>query len=224
MTFLEICKRVREEAGISGLGPATVVSQSGEMGRVVSWTRSAYDMIQLQRNNWNWLRAEFEFDTTLNKYDYTPLEAGITERFSQWDSDTIKSFRTSVGISNEFELGELLYRQYRSVYLTGPQPPGTPICFAVAPDQKLLLGPKPDGVFTVSGQYWKTPQRLSLDADVPEMPAQFHELIVWKALEAYGLYESAGEVIARAQKNITFYMGKLELNQLPDVQMAEPLI
>lgn len=194
------------------------------MGRIVNWVISAYEMIQMQRPNWNWLRTEFEFNTTANKADYTPLEAGIATRFSQWDVDTINSYRTSVGISNEFELGELLYRKYRSLYLTGPQPAGTPICFSIAPDQKLYLGPKPDGEFTVSGQYWKTPQQLAVDADTPEMPAQFHELIVWQALEAYGLYESAGEVIARAQKNIRFYMGRLELNQLPDVQIAAPLI
>lgn len=224
MTFLELCKRVRLEAGISGVGPVTVVNQSGEMGRIVAWANNAYEMLQLKRPNWNWLRAEFSFNTTAGQYAYTALQAGITERFSQWDVGTIKSFRTSVGVSNEFELGELLYSRFRSVYMTGPQPEGTPICFSLSPDQKLLLGPVPDGVFTVSGQYWKTPQALTVDADIPEIPEQFHMLIVWMALESYGLYESAGEVIARAQKNTSFYMGRLELNQLPDVQMAEPLI
>lgn len=224
MNFLEICKRVRQEAGVSGSGPLTVVGQAGEMGRIVSWVNQAYEVTQLMRTNWNWMRAEFEFETTQGKFAYSPLEVGITERFSQWDADTIKSYRTSVGISNEFELGELLYRKYRSIYLTGPQPSGTPICFSLAPDQKLLIGPKPDSVFTVSGQYWKTPQRLLLDADVPEMPAQFHELIVWQALKDYGMFESAGEVIGRAQEKIRFYMGRLEFNQLPDVQIAAPLI
>jgi hypothetical protein len=223
MTFLQICQRLRQEAGVSGTGPASVLSQTGEMKRIVDWVNTAWEDIQLSRTNWNWMRADFSFDTTLDDYDYTAAEAGITTRFSQWDTDTIKSFRTSVGVSNEFELGELLYSRYRSIYLVGPQPSGTPICFSLAPDRKLLLGPKPDGVFTVSGQYWKTPQVLAVDADEPEMPAEFHMLIVWKALEMYGYYEAASECVGRGQKYGNRYMNRLELNQLPDVMMAEPL-
>jgi hypothetical protein len=223
MTFLQICQRLRQEAGVSGIGPASVLNQTGEMKRIVDWVNTAWEDIQLTRPNWNWMRADFSFDTTLDDYDYTAAEAGITTRFSQWDTDTIKSFRTSVGVSNEFELGELLYSRYRSIYLVGPQPSGTPICFSLAPDKKLLLGPKPDGVFTVSGQYWKTPQVLAVDDDEPEMPAEFHMLIVWKALENYGYYESAPECEARGKKYGNRYMNRLELNQLPDVMMAEPL-
>jgi hypothetical protein len=223
MTFLQLCQRTRQECGISGTGPSTVVSQAGEMRRVVDWVNTAYEEIQLARSNWNWMRADFSFNTTATDYDYTAAEAGITTRFSQWDVDTIKSYKTSIGVSNEFELGELLYRQYRSIYLTGSQPSGTPICFSVAPDKKLLLGPNPDGVYTVSGQYWKTPQILSANADVPEMPEEFHMLIVYMAMESYALFESAGEVLARSQKKSMRYMNRLEINQLPDVQMANPL-
>jgi hypothetical protein len=223
MTFLQICQRLRQEAGVSGTGPTSVLNQTGEMKRIVDWVNTAWEDIQLSRTNWNWMRADFSFDTTLDDYDYTAAEAGIATRFSMWDSDTIKSFRTSVGVSNEFELGELLYSRYRSIYLVGPQPSGTPICFSVAPDKKLLLGPKPDGVFTVSGQYWKTPQVLAVDDDEPEMPAEFHMLIVWKALEMYGYYEAASECVGRGQKYGNRYMNRLELNQLPDVMMAEPL-
>jgi hypothetical protein len=87
-----------------------------------------------------------------------------------------------------------------------------------------LLGPKPDGVFTVSGQYWKKPQALAADADEPEMPDEFHMLIVWKALEHYALYESAAESLVRAQKEQKWYMNRLEIDQLPDVQMPGPLV
>jgi hypothetical protein len=223
MTFLEICKRVRQEAGISGSGPSSVVGQTGEMKRIVDWVNTAWEDVQLSRPNWNWMRAGFSFQTVTGDYDYTAAEAGIATRFSQWDVDTIKSYRTSQGVGAEFELGELAYSRYRSIYLTGPQPSGTPICFALAPDRKLLLGPNPDGIFTVSGEYWKSPQVLVVDADVPEMPADYHMLIVWQALESYAFYESATEVLARAEKYSKRYKYRLELNQLPDVMMADPL-
>ena len=224
MTFLQLCQRVRQECGVSGTGPSSVVSQTGEMRRIVDWVNSSYEDIQLSRPNWNWLRADFSFNTTINDGDYTPAQAGIATRFSQWDVDTIKSYRTSLGISNEFALGELLYSRFRGVYLTGSQPSGTPIVFSIAPDRQLLLGAKPDAVFTVSGQYWKTPQALTVDADTPEMPAEYHLYIVWKALEMYAFYESAAEVMAKAEKYMRTYKNRLEQNQLPDIAMAAPLV
>lgn len=223
MTYIELCRRLRSEAGISGSGPSAVAAQTGEMKRIVDWINTAYEDIQLSRTNWNWLRADFSFNTTAGDYDYTAAEAGISSRFSMWDSDTIKSFRTSVGVSSEYELHELYYSRFRSLYLTGPQPSGTPICFSVAPDKKLLLGPYPDSIYTVSGQYWKTPQVLSADADIPEMPEEFHMMIVYKALEMYGYYEAASECISRAQRYFSQYMNRLEMNQLPDVLMPDPL-
>jgi hypothetical protein len=223
MTFLDLCKRLRSEAGISGNGPATVVGQTGEMERVVNWINQAYEDIQNHRANWLWMRGDFSFDGTDQKADYTPAEAGISERFRDWDVHTIKSYKTSIGIANEFELPIIPYRNYRSIYLTGYQAPGVPVTFALSPSQQLLLGPKPDGVYTISGQYWKGPQALLLDADEPEMPEEFHMLIVWMALERYGLFESAGEVVATGQKYAKRLMNRLEINQLPDVEMAEPL-
>jgi len=223
MTYLQLCQQLREKAGISGTGPTAVTGQSGEMLRLVNWINQAWEEIQLSRTNWLWMRGDFSFQTVANDYDYTPAQAGITTRFSQWDVDTIKSFRTSIGVSNEYELNEQTYSRYRSLYLTGPQPAGTPIIFSIAPDRKLLIGPKPDGIFTVSGQYWKSPQALVNDGDTPEMPAEFHMLIVWRALEMYGWYESAAEIIALAEKKIRFYMNRLEMNQLPDVTLPDPL-
>jgi hypothetical protein len=137
--------------------------------------------------------------------------------------NTIKSYKTSLGVANEFALSELPYLTYRSVYQTGPIVPGTPICFALAPNRKLLLGPKPSDEYTVNGQYWKAPQVLAADGDIPEMPEEFHMLIVWMALERYGLFESAGECIATGQKYAKRIMNRLELNQLPDIDMAPPL-
>jgi hypothetical protein len=223
MTFLELCVRLREEAGISGSGPQTVVGQSGEMKRIVNWVNQAWEDIQNHRANWNWMRGDFSFDGTDQKADYTPAEAGIASRFRDWDVSTIKSYKTDIGVANEFELGEMPYRHYRSIYLTGYQAPGVPVAFAVSPSQQLLLGPKPDGIYTISGQYWKGPQALALDADVPEMPEEFHMLIVWMALERYGLFESAGEVVVAAQKYIKRLLPRLEINQLPDVTMPDPL-
>ena len=44
-TFLELCKRLRAEAGLSGSGPSTVINQTGHYGNVVRWVQQAYSLI-----------------------------------------------------------------------------------------------------------------------------------------------------------------------------------
>lgn len=223
MTFLQLCQRLRQEAGVSGVGPSSVVNQAGEMRRLVDWVNTAYEDIQLTRTNWMWMRGEFSFNTTANDYDYSAAEAGIASRFNMWDVNTLKAYRTSIGLSNESALSELDYASYRRAYLTGAQSTGNPVVFSIAPDRKLLLGAKPDDVYTISGQYWKAPQTLIADADIPEMPIEYHMLIVWRALEIYGLYEVASECVLRGKQSAFRYMNRLEMNQLPDVTFAGPL-
>jgi hypothetical protein len=223
MDFLALCKRLRQEAGISGTGPSAVTNQTGEMGRVVGWIGAAWSEIQMLHQNWMWMRGSFSFNTTLNDYDYTPANAGISERFRQWDTETLRIYKTSEGVGNEFDLPYIPYNQYLRLYLTGTQTANRPICFTIGPDMKLLLGPKPNGIYTVSGEYWKSEQELAADDDEPELPSEFHMMIVWWALEHYGLFESAGEVIIRAKKKIKFFKPRLEKNQLPMMEQADTL-
>lgn len=224
MNFLELCQAVRREAGISGSGPTAVTNQIGEMDRVVNWVKTAWNDIQTMRPNWMWMRATFIFNTTASDHDYTPAQAGIASRFSAWSPTSFRIYKTSAGLSNQYHLPEISFDDFRRIYLTNTRVEGTPVCFAIAPDLSIVLGPFPDGIYTVEGEYWKAPQTLTANADTPEMPAQFHPLIVWKALEHYGYFESATEVIARAQKEMKFYRNRLQLNQLPDTAMAEPLV
>jgi len=224
MTFLELCQDVRREAGISGSGPSSVTGQIGEMDRIVNWVKRAWNDVQNMRTNWMWMRGYFTFNTTSGDHDYSPAEAGIASRFSMWGETSLRIYRTSSGLGNEFYLPMLSYEEYRRIYLTNTRVTGTPVCFAIAPDMKLLLGPWPDDTYTITGEYWKSPQTLSADADEPELPEQFHSIIVWKALEHYGFFESAPDVLARAQKELRFYRNRLEMNQLPDIEMAAPLV
>ena len=80
-TYLEICKRVRQEAGIAGTGPASVLNQTGEYKRVVDWVASAWEDLQNKRSDWLWMQGDFTFVTIASQDSYTPVEAGIATRF-----------------------------------------------------------------------------------------------------------------------------------------------
>ena len=72
-------------------------------------------------------------------------------------------------------------------------------------------------------EYYRSAQRLTADADIPEMPSQFHELIVWYAIKRYGYREAASEVLSAASDFSKSYMRQLEANQLERWKLARPL-
>jgi hypothetical protein len=48
--------------------------------------------------------------------------------------------------------------------------------------------------------------------------------IVYRALMLYGRYEAAAEIYQDADTNYKRIMRRVDLNQLPDIELAEPLI
>lgn len=221
MNFLQLVQRLRQEAGVSGTGPTTVVNQSGEMRRLVDWTNSAWTDIQLLHQSWGWMLGSVSLQTVAGQGDYTPLQTGITSRFGRWN---MSSFCIAQSPPNdETELMELGYSEFRSIYRTGPQPLARSVAVCAMPNLSIGLGYKPDQAYTVRGEYWKSVQTLSADADIPEMPEQFHDAIWYRALMLYARYESAAEIYEDAAQNYKRLISLIEVNQLPTFDMTEPL-
>jgi hypothetical protein len=224
LNYLQLAQRLRQEAGISGTGPSSVLSQTGEMKRVVDWIAAAWDDIQIDRQEWYWMRATFSFTTTLGDGSYSSSDAGISTRFSHWKADSLHIYLQSSGVGSERCLEPVDYDAWRETYLVGTQSNGFPRHVAIDPALNLRLGDAPDGVYVVSGEYFKTPQTLANDEAIPEMPTQYHMAIVYRALMLYARYEAAGEIYDDAQRNYRRIMRRVELNQLPPITLADPLL
>lgn len=235
MNFLAICQRLREECGVAGTGPTTVIGQAGELQRLVQWAAAAYDEIQEKHFNWRWLRSSWTVNTVLNDDSYAPadctdvLAAAAITRFRNWwpfdeeGAPNVQIYKQSEGVATERRMSFMSLPSYRYQYRLGSPAGGLPSFYAIDPKNNLLLGPKPDGVYVVSGEYQKSGQTLALDADVPEMPDRFHLLVVYRAMEKYGAFKAAAEVFTRAQYEGSRLMTQLELDQLPDIALAGPM-
>lgn len=235
MDFISLCRRVRQEAGISGDGPAGVTNQTGELRRIVDWVREAYDEIQMAHNDWLWLRGQFTLLTEDGKRSYAHGDAIDVQtaqpiaRFSRWlvddAEDPSKIYLQAAGVGGQFWLTYFPWEHFNTIYSIGVQQTTTsmPAHIAVSPDRKLHLGPTPNDVYVVTGDYQRSPQYLSADGDIPEMPSEFHRLIVYGALERYGLFESAPEVLARVDRHRPRLMAQLQAQQRPAHRMAGPL-
>lgn len=226
MTYLELCVRLREEAGITGSGPTTTVGQTGQLLRIVNWIKQAWIEIQLMRPNWLFMHKEFNFDTTADIRDYDAADAAITD-LKLWDTGSFLIYDKTLGASDQNELAYLDYSTWRANYRNRmtERPTDRPQYFTVLPNNKVRFEPMPDKIYTIDGDYKTSSQVFTNDADVPtNFPDDFQLLIVWQALKYYGFYESAPEVLEEAEVNFDNLLYRLEIEQLPAFSEArEPL-
>ncbi len=236
MNYLDLGQRLASECGVSGT-LLTMAGQTGSLGRIVNWTAQAWAELQTLHDDWEWLRSSnllgsgMSFTTVAGTASY-PLgtgsgTCGVTAAlFGKWDRDTFRCYTTSAGFSNETDLDNIRYDKWRNSYMLGAMRNGQtrPVAVAVGPDKSICLGPPPNALYTITGDYFLAPSAMSLDTDTPTgLPAQFHMLIVYMAMEYYAAYESAPEVLERAMSGSARLRGQLEQTYAPELVMAGAL-
>jgi hypothetical protein len=228
---------MRRECGIPGVtaSPSTVTAQSGVLEKVVAWVADSWRDIQIRHNNWRWMRSGFTVNTVVDDDAYaygdcTDTRSGSAiDRFRQWwmhdRLDPPKCYLTSGGVAGEYRLIWMPPEDFRRIYKFGIQQStnGQPIHITVDDDNKFLLGPKPNSVYTVSGRFQRGAQTLDDDSDVPDMPADFHDLIVYYGMERYAFNSVAPEVLSRAKLEASRLMRALEQDQLPPIRLGRAL-
>ncbi|MBF0260291.1 MAG: hypothetical protein HQL97_00465 [Magnetococcales bacterium] len=227
MTFLQLVQRLRQECGVSGTGPVTTIAQVGEYKRLVDWIVEAWLEIQGLRPDWKFLRTSTSWATIADQYAYTPLQCGIAaDTFGAWVRHEMRQYNTAAGLRSEMPVYYMPYDRWRRQYNLGGlrDHAGPPREFAVAPDQSLVLGPKPPVGYTMTGDYYKAPVTLTLNADVPALPPGFsHMIIVYAAMMKYAAYESSAEVYAEGERGYTPLLCRLEVGQLEEITLQGTL-
>lgn len=152
---------------------------------------------------------------------------GVVETsFGKWDRDTFRCFTTTVGINDENFLACIPFDAWRDGYMFGAQQTvqTRPFVIAIGPDQSLNLGPPPNALYTITGDYFVAPSAMTADTDVPTgLPVRFHMLIVYKALIKYGHYESAPEVIQRGEQASRQMYAQLQRARAPKISFGSAL-
>lgn len=232
-TFLQLCAKLRQKTLDVGSGPTTTVSQSGQLGKLVLGIADAWTDIQQAREDWLWMRKSFTVNTVASDGAYVygdctdTVSSAAISRFARWYRNEFKAYKSSDGVGSEYPLIWMEWEQFRRIYRYGTQTDGQPVHVSVDPTQAFVLGPKPDAVYVVSGDYQIGPQDLTSgadpDANIPEMPTRFHNLIVYKAMVKFGLNSAAPEAIQEAQIEGGPLYFQLERDQLPPLTFGGPL-
>jgi hypothetical protein len=225
MNFLQLSQRTAQECGVSRgtAGPVTVVSQTGELGNIVAWVLTAYEDIQDDSNGWNFLRSDFSFQTIAATSTYLPSAVSLPE-FNKWKADSLRSYLTATGISDEQWMTEWDWETFRDARQIGTIQSGRPFEFAIKPDESLVLFPTPDAAYTVAGEYWKRPQTMVANTDEPLFDRTFHLAIVWKAAMYYAADQGASELYATAQNEYKRIKDKMYFKYLPSFTLGGPLV
>jgi len=224
MTFLELCVRLRNEAGIPGTGPASTIDQTGDYERIVNWVQSANQDIQNHKPDWRFMQTEFTFSTVDGTQSYTPSDASITD-LQAWKVSEYGDIRVYTATSDEQYLDYLPWELFRQTYMFGTSRDleGKPTVVSIKPDNSITFYPKPDAVYTIDGEYFKKAVDLSGNTDEPAFPSQFHLAIVWRALMLYGAYDAADERYSHGQNEYKKLMRKMEFDQSHQITWGAPL-
>lgn len=222
-TYLELVQDLARESG--SMDPSNITTVTGLTGRsakMANWVKQAWTNIQNSRRDWGWMVCEFTDTLIPGTAVYTANSFNLT-RFSRWAVDRhwympLSLRDDSIGLSDEHEIPQISYEEWRSLYGRGDQTDQhRPTVWAISPKNELVFGAYPDDDYTVRGQYVKGPQILAANADIPEMPERFHQLIMWEALRLLMLHDGAFNEASFPTQEMAILRQELEFDQLPEV-------
>lgn len=97
-----------------------------------------------------------------------------------------------------------------------------PTHFTIAPDGDYAFYPQPDQMYKIKFNYTTTLGTLSTyDSEPSLIPADFHMLLVWMAVEKSGMYDRDRAIVSRAQKEMRFYRDRLEKAAMPQLNFGK---
>ena len=200
MDFLELAQETRRLSGVGGTGPVNVETATGMELKIVNDVKNAWIDIQTHPKNWKWMWEDYSVDLQPGP-GVQPLQTILnTREYQLVDCDkirvkTFRSYLTATGPTDRQRMTWVHWRQFRRRYGVIDETASRPIQATRQPSGDLVLYPKPDGIYSIEFESFRRPQLLVVNVDEPEMPSEFHMLIVYEALKRFGKAENAEETL-----------------------------
>ncbi len=209
MNFLQLCNKARRECGVAGSDMTTTVGQNGILKKIIDRTAEAWVDTQAQRPCWKFLRNQKQFALTIGKRSYSVVDDLSLASKDKWDKRL--SYIYQVNGYDETKLTWQDYQLFRVTHRVYPN--GRPTILTEDVGGFISFDLTPDFAYTVTLDYWMTPELLAADADTPAMPEQYHSAIVWKSCMMFAGNETASELYTYAQSMYSKVFSALVLDQ-----------
>lgn len=213
-TFKELVLATRLLCGMQGTGPSSVVGAIGIEEVLVTFVKDAYIDIQNSREEYGFLQV----DKSLT------LQGGV-DTYTLFDIFGVSAPPFKKYKKNSFRITDsngkhtyLLYRErdvLEARYLNDTEQK-LPTQYAINPkDNSLIFKPIPDGLYTVDFRYYRSPEVLSTDQQVPLLPLSFHNMITYLAASKMGVYLGSPELYQRYSAEADRMLGELMRMEIP---------
>lgn len=217
-TYLELCNRLAQEAGVPG-DPMTAVVQllSNEPKRICDWVNDSL-MDVLGDKLWSFMWEQTTVTLPLN----VNVVAGTVEA-SRYDKESMYYIPT--GSNGPREIDYMEWRDFERAYRI-LNSPGSITAWAIRPDKSFAFNAKSTDaggtVFTF--QRWKNPTPMVSETDQPPIPNDLRMVIVWNALKKYAGYDEAGTQRSIAIDEYRDVMNRLMERCLPSFTFGGSLL
>lgn len=208
-TLLQLVNDTERESGTvsSTSRLASVAGASGRQEKIVRHVIEAWRLIQNERTDWPWMRKTADVALTVGQSTYlsATFAPPITDlaRFEKHGDyrkrSPVSIYDGAIGRVDENELRRCDWDEWARQFDFGQHQANRPHSYAIRPDRALCVGPKPDKAYRIRLAYWRKPQMLSADGDVPICAEEHHQIIVWRALMLLAGHDEAGFSLADAQ-------------------------
>lgn len=219
MNRLQLVQRLYRELGRSGAGPTSSATASTSDLRLFDWVDDASEAIEAEKRAWKWKQRSLDAPINLIDMAYTGIGLGAAD-FGRWrkagEDYTVRCYLPAIP-SNVWRLTWMNLDEFKRRYVDVPFPAAQPRYWTIDEQERLLISPVADQIYSVRADYFTAPVRLTDDADEPGMPIQYHLIHVWRALVEGGKYDAAPETLARAAENHRDIRYALEEDQSPEM-------
>lgn len=238
-TFLQLCQQthriIRAGNNTPGTQPTTVVAQTDPLlSDIVYFVNEAWQQVQNKNPAWLWMRKQATLTLPTNTsttYNQTLSLATIRGVASDWRNAQTKSAgefayallfdpnQTPVPV--EMPSRFMPWMQFDGLYNRLPITQSVPLWWTEDPQYNLVFFqpplPAPSGVaYQLKIAYRTVNQQLTLDADVPLMMADFHDLIPYWAAWLYCQTRSnSSDLMGSCANNMSRILANLSSQQLP---------
>lgn len=230
MNLLALTQRLWSESGRLGPGPSAITTTlQGDQLRAANRIRDAWRDLQMDSSKqWKWMRRTVTKPLTALQDTYTAAGWSITDFWRWWPETTWYMPEIVDAASNGNRIARLNwapYEEFRELHQTQVGHKGLPVDWAIKPDKSLLVGPAPDQAWHIRLDYITKPTELVAGTDEPNMPEEFHLLLVWMALEQMAATDENAPEKVRATQNRRNLKALLMDDQAENVTLyhSEPL-
>lgn len=239
-TYLQLCQQVhrwvRSGNYDPGSRPAAIASETDpDVKDVIFFANEAWQQIQQYHPDWEWMRAQATLNLVSGTRTYSPATIrGTVTRYEQLKSLYGATRHdgpryclvqdSAVATNSQMPTYYVPYNFWRGFFDRQPRPANSfPIRFTVQTDDTIEFDPAPN--LAPSGSAWKfafdyrkTPQALTADADVAELPDRYHDLIVWWAVRLFCASRANSDALeTTAIEKVKYWLAKVAADQLPEL-------